>query len=65
VATSPESVTIEAELFIRYPSGQETKLGDLQIKQHVKYAFTFEPTSDDGPVTVTESLARISKETGQ
>jgi hypothetical protein len=59
MAKLPESVTIDAELFIRYPSGQETKLGDLQIAQNVRYAFTFEPAVEVGPTTVTESLARI------
>lgn len=60
MAQSPETITVEAELILRYPSGKETKLGDVQIEQFAHYQYSFTRTDEPLPPTaVTESYARI------
>jgi hypothetical protein len=56
--------TVKAELIVRYPSGKETKLGDVEIETHARYSFSFDrvPQDHSTPPTVTDSYRRIEKE---
>lgn len=62
MAQTPKS--IKAELVLRFPSGKETKLGDVEIETHARYEFSFQKRVDVplAEATVTESYARIAKE---
>lgn len=54
---------VKAELILRYPSGKETKLGDVQIEQFAHYRFSFDRTPEPLPAdAVIDSYARIEKE---